>query len=324
MTRLLLLLTPAFAAPAFAQPLDSGMPMPSRSPALAWFQDDDDTTTSVETENDDARVEFTVSPRFRYSFDADIDGPSDEVSVSRAGFALGLGFPVAANARFRVGLDYEHSGYDFQSPNTLIAGTARPFRDIHTVTLSGTAFIRLDDDHTLIPSLFGRFSGENGADIDDAGTFGGSLTLSRRFSDDLTLGVGILASSRIEDDALVLPALTVDWRFAENWRLLVRGPGGEVLYRVNDRLSLGGGAAWESRRFRLDDDPVTASAVVEDSGVPIYGLLRYKVDDRFEFDLQAGVTVAQEFEVENRNGDAKRTFDVDPAAFIGARLTWRF
>src|SRR5690606_22602216 len=183
----------------------------------------------------------------------------------------------------------------------------------------------VDEDDSIFAGVSGRVAGDADVDIDDAGTIGGRIGWRRQFSDDVAVGLGVFATTRIEDDALILPAVSVDWRLHERWRVSVDGTRGELIHDLDDDLELAFGAAWENRRFRLDDDPIADSAVVEDTAVPIFARLGYRPDDSgLRFDLIGGVIVAQEFEIADRHGDNEREFESDPTPFVGFALRWTF
>jgi len=122
----------------------------------------------------------------------------------------------------------------------------------------------------------------------------------------------------------VLPAAGLNWQIDEQWRLVVEGPGAELSRDLGDGLRAGVGVAYESRRFRLDNDPIGRGSVIEDEGVPVFVRLSKDSSRRTSFSFELGAVMAQTLRVENRFGRAAREFDVDPALYAGLRLEFRF
>ncbi|MFG0330759.1 MAG: DUF6268 family outer membrane beta-barrel protein [Phycisphaerales bacterium] len=295
--------------------------------AVAQVAEDAETLPLDATEDGNATagdpfVRFT--PFTRYTFPSDLDGANDDYRTWRAGFNYLLKKPVSREAQIKFSLGYEYSNYDFDRPNTFIAGAAEPFGDIHIIDARLGVEVAVDDEWSWTASGIARFAGESDVDYSDADSYGGIFAIQREFNEDFTASLGVLVATQIEDDELILPAITLDWSIDDQWSFVVDGTRGELRYDYGDGLVAVLGAAYENRRFRLDNDPVKLGSVVEDTAVPIYIAMRYRADNSISIDLTGGVLAFQEFEIENRNGNAGREFESDPAPFIGLGVSFNF
>ena len=91
-------------------------------------------------------------------------------------------------------------------------------------------------------------------------TGGGLVGFNYQASPDLSLGLLVGVLSQIEDDAILLPIPTANWKFAEKWTLRAGvnrlgptvGVGGELAWKFAKTVELAGGIQFQKRRFRLD------------------------------------------------------------------------
>jgi len=289
--------------------------------ALAQDGADDQPETTLEDESD---FEFTITPNFRYTFDSELDGPSDKFSVFRGGVDLELRWDASDDTDLVFDFGYEINSYSFETPNTFLATTMDPFSDIHILNAGLTAYFKADDHWTLVGGVRGRIAGESSADVNDAGTFGGVVGAIYGKDDDHKAGVGIYATSQIEDDVLIVPVFQIDWRLDETTRLVGQGTRGEIIWELGESTEVAAGAAWENRRFRLDDDAIHLASVVEDTSVPIFFRLTHRPADNLQIALTGGVIAFQDFEITDRNGNMGRTIDASPTGFVGVDVRFTF
>ncbi|MFW5653566.1 MAG: DUF6268 family outer membrane beta-barrel protein [Planctomycetota bacterium] len=274
----------------------------------------------------DGGTSWFLSPKFEYILDADFDDSgNDSFGVYRAGADLGISTVLNPQTRLLFTFGYEYSSYDFNSPNTFFEGvSADPFSDIHILDFGVDAFVMTSREWGWFAGVTAEFAGESNVDWDDAMTYGGKAGITWRPDDTFNLSLGIFAQTQIEDDALVLPAAAIDWQFAEQWALSLQGTRGELVHNLNADADLAFGAGWESRRFRLEDDNITRSAVVEESAIPVYVRYEWRPGQNATFELVGGARFAQEFEISDSDGDNERDFDADPSGFFGFAFNWRF
>lgn len=266
---------------------------------------------------DSRSLNVTLIPRLRYQFDTGLDAANGDFRVFRGGVGAKADWKATDRMTLSFGLGYEYSNYDFSRPNAFIAGAASPFEDIHILDLGLTAYVGIDEQWSWFAGVNGRVAGESGVDVDDAGTIGGVGGLVWDLGDDRSIAFGLNVMSQIEDDALILPIINVNWKLDERWRFASSGAMGEFIATIDGQNEIAFGAAWENRRFRLDDSAPQLAAVIEDTSFPLFVRFAHRPDDSITINLIGGVVVWQEFEVSNRNGLATRDFDADPSAFLG-------
>ncbi len=279
-------------------------------------------------------ITITLTPSVRYIFSSDIDGAgNNEYNVWRAGIDASFAIPVSETSRFIVDTDYEFSSYNFDAPNSFLTplgspGSADgPFEDIHILDLRGTLWVSANETDSWFIGGGARFAGMADVDLSDSGTFSGYGGYKFKYCDALTLTLGAVVETQIEDDVRILPIINMDLDLGNNWQLhavTARSAEIELSYMFDDQLRLGVGAGYEFRRFRLDDDAIHVAAVVEDTSIPLFARLTYQADKALQIHIEAGVEAAQEFEVSDRNGNTQRKYESDAAGYIGASLKWSF
>jgi len=285
-----------------------------------------DQSVTLETNEQATQWSFTFDPQTRYQFDAEFDQTGNgDYSVWRTGFDFEAFKPISETMVIKLGLGYEYSNYDFQRPISFLStGVAEPFSDIHLIDFSLTSQWLIDDQWGWYAGLGGRFAGESGADLSDAGSFAGWGGASYRFNDDLSASFGLLIATQIEDDPLIIPDITMKWQIADQWRFVFDHTEGALWYDVDEHMSLGLGSAWEYRRFRLEDNALKQSTVIQDTAIPIYGTIHYKADNGTTIDLTAGLNAFQEFRVEDRFGNNRTDYETSAAPFVGFNVRFTF
>lgn len=262
-------------------------------------------------------VTFTLSPGFRYQFSTGLDQNAGDFRVLRGGVGASADWAATDQMHLVFSLGYEYNRYDFDRPNTFLAGTTDPFSDIHILDLGVTANVGIDDEWSWFAGVRGRLAGEGGVDIGDAGTIGGMGGVAWQFGEGNSIGIGALVRTQIEDDVQVLPIINVNWRINDQWRFASSGTKGEFIMALGDDNEIAFGVSWEDRRFRLDDSSPQFGSIIEDSSIPLFIRFSHKPSDTVALNIIGGVTAWQQIEVSNRSGSATRDFDADPAPFVG-------
>lgn len=284
-------------------------------------------------EHEDAarpRFSFLGEAGVNYQFDTDIDGPGEaEFSVLRYDVGLVVSTDLTNELRwvntFFAGIaDYDFSGGGFAADD--------PWETV-TLLRYGTQLVyRLNDRWGIRGGGVFMFSRETDADWSTSFMGGGTAGVDYRVSDRLFLTAGLGVTSQIEDDAQVVPAVGFYWRASEDWAVRVGAvpvsggalAGGEVEYSFNEALALGLGVQWHQRRFRLDDEGVAPDGVGEDQSLPLRLRLGWRCLPNVSVHLLAGVALAGELELADRDGHKLRNEDYDPAPYLGLRVLGRF
>ena len=279
-------------------------------------------------------VEFTLSGGFVHEFGADFGG-GGSVQVER-GFGTGrVGFNFDTGNSASFGLAWGGDWYRFNGPNQLSPDPdVDPWTNVQAFAILGRTTIKLDDRWSTTIGLDLRFAGEVNAPTSDSITYGGIAAISYAFSPDLTLGVGALVSSQLEDSVLVIPALVVYYQVTDQVvisnvlgpEVYPTGAGIEIAYRPDRVQEIALGGRYESRRFRLDDSgPMSRrDGVGEDTGFPLWLRSTWRLDPGIRIDVVGGVSLFNRYELDDRNGNQVGSADLDPAPFVGIFASWRF
>ncbi len=271
---------------------------------------------------------------YAHFFDASFgSGTSGSVSENRS-YAKYAIEEVGTDAT-KLGISFNYSGtwYDFEGASPLDpAPGAAPWGAVTSLLISPSLSVKCDAHWNAFARVFVGCSGENSADVWDSATAGGAVGASYSFNQDFTLGLGVLATSQIEDNILVIPLLIVDWEIYEDLRVTnVAGPaayptgnGLELAWRVNDSFELAFGGRWEIDRFRLDDDASNPDGVGQDEGLPLWVRGTWNINKSIRLDLLGGVRVGSEFHLYDRNGNGLTSTDVDAQPFLGIFFSTSF
>jgi hypothetical protein len=321
---------PAFhtaAAPIAATSLAAFLMLPTASAAQS---SEGDTPAPLATPANP--FSLSLGGGYVHQFSTDVeDGPGD-VSIDRAFASLSSRYALNESLSLGVRLAWEGGWYDFDESNPLSIGGASPWSSVHGIQLGARLNWTLDSQWSIGVGVFGSAAGESDADVGDSLTFGGSVSAAWRANDRFTIGGGILASSQLEDDALIIPLLVIDWRITDAIRLSnVTGPeayptgaGLELSCTALEGFDFGIGGRWESRRFRLDDEGAAPEGVGEDQGLGLWLRAGVRPTDALRIDLLAGFMLGEELELDDRDGNTIASIELDPSPFVGAFLSYRF
>lgn len=277
------------------------------------------------TETKQSPLSVTLTLSGSHAGKADFDDATGSLSITRLGAALGIGYKLSDKASLQIGMSAEHSHYDFSSSTNLIAGTSEPFDDILIARFSAGLDFAIDDSRSWFVNGFITSSGESGADFDDTITGGGMVGYVHTFNEKLTLGVGVIGSSRLEDDFLVFPVPIIRWQVAEKL-VLATGQGASVslTYQPSQTWAVGVEGGWERREFRLDKDGPVPSGIALDSRIPLGVFARFTPNQNFIIGGRVGAHLGSNLEISNAQGRKIVEDDLDPAIYFGLDLTVRF
>lgn len=279
-------------------------------------------------------IEYRLSGGFVHEFGADFGG-GGSVQVERGFVAgrIGFNFDTGNSASFGVAWGGDWYRFDGNSQLSPAPGI-EPWSNVQALAILGRSTIKIDDRWSATVGLDLRFAGEVDAPTSDSITYGGIAAISYAFNRDLTLGVGALVSSQLEDSILVIPALVVYYQVTDEILISnVLGPevyptgaGIEIAYRPDRTQELALGGRYESRRFRLDDSgpSVRQDGVGEDTGFPLWVRSTWRLESGVRLDIVGGVSLFNRYELDDRNGNQVASADLDPAPFIGVFASWRF
>jgi hypothetical protein len=175
-----------------------------------------------------------------------------------------------------------------------------------------------------------EWSGETGTGTGGTATYGAVMSVARTFSKDLTLGVGAGVFRQI-DQTKVFPYLLVNWNITDKLKLsnpLPAGPSGgaglELSYAFNDRWTLGGGGAYRSYRFRLNENSPVANGIGQNSFVPVFARLSYAIDRTSRVDLYAAATTGGRLSATDTSGTTQFSTNYQTGFAMALSFSKRF
>lgn len=288
-------------------------------PAGAAAVDETGATTqrTPASQGERSLLSFSLEGRGELGFDADLDEDGDgSVSVTRIGASFNARYRASERVGIGLGAGAEYSFYDFDGYET-VAGGGDPIDDAFLYQVTPTLSYRASEQWTLIGGAILRWAGEEDADAGDSFTGGGLGVVNYHASDSLTIGFGFIVASRLEDDTVFIPALSIDWAINDRWRLSNEGrPGLTLSYKATDRLTLLLDGAYESRDFRLSDDNPIPGGAMKDTRVPIALGARWRALENLLLTGRVGVYAYQNYEFRNAASTEVDDIDVDPSMFV--------
>jgi len=193
----------------------------------------------------------------------------------RESMLAGLDVPIAEKTAISGSFEREFSQYDLDLNPPSISG-------IGAMHLSITRF-GLIARHQLGErwSLFAigdiTFSTENHASWSDGMTYGGIVAVRQQVNKSFAWQVGVIARTRLEDQALILPIPGIDWKI--NDRLALRTAQGVTLSYdlVGDKHWLfDAGVSIENRIYRMDSRSQLPDGIFIDRFIPLVTALSYQ------------------------------------------------
>lgn len=258
--------------------------------------------------------------------DADIDGGGD--FHGSGVFAIGSvlrQFTPELTAGLTLRYDYE----DWKFSGSSAFGAA-PWGQINRPSVGATLVYATDAglSFTALPSV--QWAYESGASTGDALNWGAIFAVSKTYSKDLTLGIGMGAYREIDKNK-VFPVVLVDWRIDDRLRLanpVQAGPAGgaglELAWTLDDRWEFAGGGAWRTYRFRLDRNGPTPDGIGEKESIPLLARATWRPTPASRLDFYAGVALAGKLTVYDQDNNELVSRDVDPAPLLGLTFQTRF
>jgi hypothetical protein len=269
---------------------------------------------------------LSLTTGFERRFEADIDdgGKMDEWRIP-INVHLGAGLSKQWAVGFHVNYVYNH--YNFSGSTGF--GGLDPWDNIHQISFSIPLMYRASRywQFTVVPTL--QVSAESGADFGDGLQGGGIVTAMYTVNPRLMLGMGVGASTQIEDGVSFKIFPLLRWQITnrlvlETKRNPLRGGGGNLTYTVSKGWQASLGASTIKRRFRLDDDGIAPDGVGEHSSQPVWASIAYAPSSAFKVELYGGAALGGHVRLEDEDGNRISKDDVDPAPALGLVINGTF
>lgn len=224
-----------------------------------------------------------------------------------------------------VSLRYDYEHWSWSDP--VAFGGQAPWQSISTpgigmsLTYSPTPTWRL----AVNPSI--EWAAETGVGTAGASTYGAVFVATNTVSRDLTLGLGAGVFRQIGQNR-VFPFIAINWRLTDKLTLknpLPAGPAGgaglELAYKIDDQWTVGAGGAYRSYRFRLNDQGPYAGGVGENSLIPIFARVSYRITPASILDFYAVASAGGQ--VQAQSADGSQTWNSGYRTGLGLGLNFR-
>ena len=289
------------------------------------------------SEKEAEKIERTAPPTLTlvaragggYQADADFDNDIGELSLSEYEAGLTAIWNIEDAGRLTVDLSAALLDYDVTPSATAVAGDAASIGaeldDIHQFGLTAIYADRASDTTSWFVGGGIGFSGEDDADFGDSFDWLATAGFEYKQSENLSLGLGVLVKSQLEDDVLVVPVPQINWTIDERWSLRTERAGLQLRYKHSDQFTYGVFGEYRSDSFRLDD---THAAAVEGMGthrrIPVGLFANYTPNDRVTIEGAVGAALGGELEFLDTNGNDVSKQDLDPGVFGALTVSFRF
>lgn len=258
-----------------------------------------------------------------YLPDRPFSNAQGELGTQRAGWGARFGIDRGESGRAVLEVGLESSFYDFGGTQDVLPGVDDPFNDVYETRIAGATSHPLSDVVNLQESLEVRFAGGDETQLDEGVTIGGALGLSVAKSAEFEVGVGLAASSRLEDDALLIPYVSLDWRPNERLHLRASGPEMRLDWRATERIDVGLEASYAQRQFRLNDTSAGQSAAFRDEQIDLGAELGFRPFPGARLSVSGGYVAWREITLLN---DGVKLFEseLEPQPYVGLGLSLVF
>lgn len=324
------------AAPALAQQggpriepepgAERRAPAPSGQPTLAPIRPEDgpDIKPQIPTT-------ATLLTGVVYDGASDTNGSAGELRTVRLPVQFNYSAPIDRQNILGISLNQTSNFYDFQ-PFSEFPGSGDPL-DYALAANVGVSLVHIVDRQlSLIAAANIGFAAEIDAEFEDSLVGGGFLGARYQVNQDLNIGANLVVQTRFEEDLIVFPIPTVDWRFADYWDLKVgtlnQLPGTvtggfAVTHDLTETVDVGGFAGLAFREFRLADDNSSApQGIFEDAAVPVGTFVSYEYSPNVNIVGSVQAVVWREVNLRNRAGNNIADVELQPtlAATLAVRI----
>lgn len=245
-------------------------------------------------------------------------------AIARASFARPLSQQLSAELDVR----YEYQSWRWHEP--VAFGNEPAWKNMNAPSIGLNLDYTYAQDLVLSLKPLVEWDYESGANTGDSLTWGAVGAVTKVFSQNLALGIGLGAFRRI-DKTQVLPFPIVNWQINDKWRIanpFEAGPAGgaglEVVYAPNERWEIAEGATYRSYRFRLATDNPTPSGVGENNFIPIFLRVTRKLTKDARIDFWAAIATFGRASVDYENGGGRYHDDYNVGPALAATFVLQF
>lgn len=273
-------------------------------------------------------ADWSVSGLGTWQTSADLDSGGD-VSVFRAQGNVSMKAPMSPRWQLNGDISHEYSNYDFDSGSGIFTptGGGQLFEELHRTSISLSASVAHDERWSWTVGGRVEFAAEGEAVYNDAFTFsalGGAMYTLRP---GVRVGMGLLVSTRLEEDTVVWPVPLIDatWKVSDRAALTAgTREGVRFAYEIEQDVTFSASVGWRYAEYRLDDTGGAPNGVFSEFQVPLAVDVLWNPAAGLDLKAGVGVNVYNELQVDDFAGNTLLDTDADPALFLRAGLTYRF
>lgn len=261
-----------------------------------------------------------------YAPAADLEDDRGDLAVRRGGFDVLTTYEVSPRWTLGFDLGAERSTYDFSDPARLVPGAGRLFEEGTTVYVAPGLKFTPDDTWAFAGAVTVSTGFAPGADASDGTTASVVATVRRRVSSGLAVLVGGLYSTSLEDDATLVPIVTIMGAGPSEGpvRFEFRGAGLRATWALSPRVALAASARYVRREFRLAATDRVPEGVFRDVRVPVSLELDLRPRPNVTFSGAVGINAYADVRFDDRDGNELVDAQADIGLWFGVSATIRF
>ncbi len=256
----------------------------------------------------------SVTPYARYAFETDLDD-AGSFSVLRTGASFKTGGPWTESVFAGLSFDAEYSNYDSDSgiPSDFVFLDLRPSVSVY-----------LNENLGVYGGLILGAGGEPDADVGQSLMYGAFVGFNYQVSPGVWIGTGVGFSTQLEDDALVVPLINLNWAINDRLTLEANGLSGKLNYQLDGAWSVFLEGRYEFRQYRLADDAAIPEGVFSDESIPVGIGVTYSPNDAISLTLSGGAIVWREIEFYDDDENKLSSDEADITGYVSAsvRIAW--
>ncbi|MCA9294995.1 MAG: hypothetical protein KC983_00730 [Phycisphaerales bacterium] len=276
-------------------------------------------------DKDRPTITWSLQTGAEYHDEVSLDAGGDIESWA-AGLALATNITLNRDARLTISGAYVYEQFDFAGTSGF--GSLNPWENVHTFEASARFAWDVTNDVTMFAGPVFVFSGEDGSKTSDSIMGGGFIGATYQVNDELIIGGGVGATTWLEDDVRLFPIIILEWRFTDTMRITSSNyairRGVEFQWDAMENVTLGVGAAYSERRFRLDDNGLGPNGVGEVQKFPLYAKVSWRPNDDANIDLLLGSNFSGSVEFLDNGGNTLGASDFDTQLFAGINVGIRW
>jgi hypothetical protein len=317
----------ALADAAFAQ--STVRPVPRIPRPFDWNTVSAAPAAAANTPHERLEALFTAPARREVTLEAGgtllpasaLETNTGDVATERFGWSAGLVQELDGGSIVALRVANEASFYDFGASAPLIGNSTDPLNDVYETRLGATYYGPIGERLSYYHGLEFVVAGEPDAGIAESTTLGLTSGLAYRATENLEFTLGLFAFSRLEDDAVVMPYIGLEWHVTSAIALAAEGNRVALVAELTDALELELFARYGQRQFRLERAGGVDEPVFRDEQIDLGATFAYALGEGAGLELGAGFTAWRELTFLD-DGATLSEVELDPEPFVSLGLTF--